>query len=312
MLRILVLGSAAGGGFPQWNANSEACKRARRGEVPSRSQSSLAVTGDGRHWFLLNASPDLRQQINDNVALHPRDGIRHSPIAGVVLTNADVDHVAGLLTLREAQPLTLYATERVLGALAANSIFDVLDPEIVDRVAMQIGRPFAAVAPGGTDAGLRIEAFAVPGKVARYLEDADAGPGLGSREGDTVGLRVASAGSSAGSSESFFYVPGCAAMTPELADRLRGAALVFFDGTLFRDDEMIVRGEGAKTGARMGHMSMSGPDGTMAAFEGLGVRRRVFIHVNNTNPALLEDTPERRQIADAGWEVAWDGMEIEL
>lgn len=312
MLRILVLGSAAGGGFPQWNANSEACKRARRGEVPARSQSSLAVTGDGRHWFLLNASPDLRQQINDNPPLHPKDGVRGSPIAGVVLTNADVDHVAGLLTLRESQPLTLYGTERVLGALAANRIFDVLDHEIVDRVAMEIGRPFRAVAPGGGDAGLAIEAFAVPGKVARYLEDADAGPGFGSREGDTVGLRVASAGSPAGSPECFFYIPGCAAMTPDLADRLRGAALVFFDGTLFKDDEMIVRGEGAKTGARMGHMSMSGSDGTIAAFAGLGVRRRVFIHINNTNPALLEDTPERRQVADAGWEVAWDGMEIEL
>lgn len=308
MLRIIVLGSAAGGGFPQWNANSEACKRARRGEIPSRSQSSLAVTGDGRHWFLLNASPDLRQQINDNVALHPRDGIRGSPIAGVVLTNADVDHVAGLLTLREAQPLTLYGTERVLGALAANSIFDVLDRAIVKRVAMQIGRPFRAVTPGGADVCLEIEAFAVPGKVARYLEDADAGPGFGSRDGDTVGLRVASAQSR----ESFFYIPGCAAITPDLADRLRGAALVFFDGTLFTDDEMIVRGEGAKTGARMGHISMSGPDGTMATFAGLDVRRRVFIHVNNTNPALLEDTPERRQVADAGWEVAWDGMEIEL
>ncbi len=310
MLRILVLGSAAGGGFPQWNANSEACKRARRGEVPARSQSSLAVTGDGHHWFLLNASPDLRQQINDNPPLHPKDGIRGSPIAGVVLTNADVDHVAGLLTLRESQPLTLYGTERVLGALAANSIFDVLDRALVKRVAMPIGRPFHAVAPGGADAGLTIEAFAVPGKVARYLEDPDAGPGLGSRAGDTVGLKVAAAATDAG--ESFFYIPGCAAMTRELADRLKGAALVFFDGTLFRDDEMIVRGEGAKTGARMGHISMSGPDGAIAAFAGLDVRRRVFIHVNNTNPALLEDTPERRQVADAGWEVAWDGMEIEL
>lgn len=310
MLRIIVLGSAAGGGFPQWNANSEACRRARRGEVPARSQSSLAVTGDGRHWFLLNASPDLRQQINDNAALHPTDGVRGSPIAGVVLTNADVDHVAGLLTLREAQPLTLYGTERVLGALAANPIFEVLDRAIVERVAMPLGREFAAVAPGGGDAGLVIEAFAVPGKVARYLEDPAAGAGFGSRDGDTIGLKVAAAASGAG--ESFFYIPGCAAMTRQLADRLRGAALVFFDGTLFRDDEMIARGEGAKTGARMGHISMSGPDGAIAAFAELGVKRRVFIHVNNTNPALLEDTPERRQVADAGWEVAWDGMEIAL
>jgi pyrroloquinoline quinone biosynthesis protein B len=308
VLRILVLGSAAGGGFPQWNANSEACRRARRGEVASRTQSSLAVTADGRRWFLLNASPDLRQQINDNPPLHPTDGVRGSPIAGVVLTNADVDHVAGLLTLREGQPLTLYATERVQAALAANPIFEVLDRAIVERVAMPIGRAFAAVAPGGADAGLAIEAFAVPGKVARYLEDPAAGPGFGSREGDTVGLKVTSAGTGA----SFFYIPGCAAVTPALADRLRGAALVFFDGTLFRDDEMIVRGEGAKTGARMGHISMSGPDGTVAAFARLGVKRRVFIHVNNTNPALLDDSPERREIEAAGWEVAWDGMEIRL
>lgn len=308
MLRILVLGAAAGGGFPQWNSNSEACNRARRDRRLARSQSSLAVSADGEHWYLLNASPDLRQQIYDNPQLHPRRGVRHSPIAGAVLTNADVDHVAGLLTLRESAPLTLYASRRVLDTLAGNSIFNVLNPEFVERIEIALGHPFEPRAKDGTSSGLEIEAFAVPGKVALYLEDAAAGPDFGTQQGDTVGLRVRAADSG----RQFFYIPGCATVPPALADRLRGAALVFFDGTLYRDDEMIQRGEGVKTGARMGHMSMSGDGGTIAAFADLGIARRVFIHINNTNPVLLPDSEERRAVEAAGWEIAYDGMEVTL
>ena len=308
MLRILVLGSAAGGGFPQWNSNSDACNRARAGEVRSRSQSSLAVSADGDHWFLLNASPDIRQQINDNAPLHPRQGLRHSPIAGVVLTNADVDHVAGLLTLRESQPLAIHASARVLETLRDNSIFKVLNPEFVERIEIELERPFAPLLPGGGASGLSVEPFAVPGKVALYLEAPQAGPDFGTKTGDTVGLMVRAAQTG----ESFFYIPGCAAMTPELARRLEGAALVLFDGTLYRDDEMIRGGEGVKTGRRMGHMSISGESGTLAAFEGIRVARKIFIHMNNTNPVLLDDSAEREAVEAAGWEVAYDGMDVTL
>ncbi len=310
MLRVLVLGSAAGGGFPQWNCNCEACRRARAGQpgAVARTQSSLAVSADDRHWFLLNASPDLRQQINANPPLHPQEALRHSPISGVVLTNGDIDHVAGLLTLRESSPLVVYATARVLAILRENSIFKVLNPDLVQRREIELDTPFEVTTADGAAAGLTVETFAVPGKVALYLEDPGAGPDFGTRPEDTVGLRVAAPGTGA----YFFYVPGCAAMTGHLAARLKGAPLVLFDGTLWRDSEMIDAGLGVKTGKRMGHISMSGADGSLAAFEKLGVERKVFIHINNTNPALLDDSPEREAIRAADWDVAFDGMEISL
>jgi pyrroloquinoline quinone biosynthesis protein B len=310
MLRILVLGSAAGGGLPQWNCNCENCRRARGGDpaVSPRTQSSVGVSADGEHWFLMNASPDVRQQIERTPRLHPRGEPRHSPIAGAVLTNADVDHVAGLLTLREGQPLSVYATGRVHQVLSANSIFNVLDAERVERLALPIEQDVDLQLPGNRSAGISVTAFPVPGKVALWLEDLSAGPDLGTEAEDTVGLKVANAATG----RAFFYVPGCAAMPADLAQRLTGASLVFFDGTTWTDDEMRAAGVGAKTGRRMGHMSMSGPDGSIAAFAGLGVRRRVFIHINNTNPVLLRDSPERRQAEAAGWEIAEDGLEIVL
>ncbi|MBX6320743.1 MAG: pyrroloquinoline quinone biosynthesis protein PqqB [Rhodospirillaceae bacterium] len=311
MLRLIVLGSAAGGGFPQWNSNDAASQRARAGDPQAlpRSQASLAVTADDRRWVILNASPDLRQQINDTPALHPRHGKRDSPIAAVVLTGGDIDNIAGLLTLRESHPLALYATARILAILAANSVFNVLDPRFVARRAMALDAGFEVADRDGRGLGLRIEPFAVPGKVPLYAEDPTAGEGFGTQPEDTVGLKVAATD---GASSCFYYVPGCAAMTPELAARLRGAPLVLFDGTLWRDDEMIAAGVGTKTGKRMGHMSIAGPDGTIAAFAPLGVARKIFIHVNNTNPVLLGDTPERAEAAAAGWEVAHDGLEIRL
>jgi pyrroloquinoline quinone biosynthesis protein B len=310
VLRVLILGAAAGGGFPQWNSNNEASRRARRGDssaCPS-SQSSVAVTADGRNWLVLNASPDIRQQINDNPPLHPKEGVRHSPIACVMLTNGDVDHVAGLLTLRESQPLVLYATDRVLSALKQNKIFDVLNPEFVDRIALMLESPTNLTAKDGTPLGLTVEAFPVPGKVALYLEDPTAGENFGTAEGDTIGLKV----SNRADGKHFFYVPGCAALPESLHSRLAGAPLVLFDGTLWRDDEMLVQHAGTKTGKRMGHLSMSGENGTMAAFAPLGIERKIFIHINNTNPVLLADSPERKEVEAAGWEVAYDGMEIEL
>ena len=310
MLRLLILGSAAGGGFPQWNSNDAASQRARAGDplVSPRTQSSIAITADDRRWVIVNASPDLRQQINDNPPLHPSDGKRHSPIASIVLTNGDVDHITGLLTLRESHPLAVYATPRVLSILQANSVFNVLNPEFVARRPINLGASLEVADRTGAGTGVTIEVFPVPGKVALYAEDAKAGANFGTQPEDTIGLKI---GTTSGAS-SFFYIPGCAQMTQELAERLRGAALVLFDGTLWHDDEMIVAGVGVKTGARMGHLSVNGSNGTMAAFEALDVERKIFIHINNTNPILVGDSPERAQIRAAGWEAAHDGMDIRL
>ncbi len=309
-MRILLLGAAAGGGFPQWNCNCVNCRRARAGDTAAvpRTQSSVAVSSGNGRWFLLNASPDLRQQIIQNPQLHPRQGNRDSPIAGVILTNAEVDHVAGLLSLRESQALVVYATERVQRTLSSNSIFNALNPAFVRRETLEIEKPEPLTALDGADSGIEVEAFAVPGKVPLYLEDPEAGPNFGTDVGDTVGLRV----TERGTGHAFYYIPGCAAMTTELADRLRRARLVLFDGTLWKDDEMLTAGLGAKTGQRMGHMCVSGPNGTISAFADLGVRRKIFMHVNNTNPILLADSPERAEVEAAAWEVAHDGMELHL
>lgn len=310
-MQIKVLGSSAGGGLPQWNCNGRNSRDVRRG-VPglqARTQSSLAVSADGRNWVLLNASPDLRAQIaaTPEIQPDPEGPARNSPIEAVVLTNGDVDHVAGLLNLREGEPFNIYATDRVLGILAENTIFNVLNPEIVARNRIALDRPTPLAGPQG-DLGLVAEPFAVPGKIALYLEDEQAGDNFGTQAEDTIGLKITESASGA----HFFYIPGCARMDEQLASRLKGAPLVFFDGTLFTDNEMIEQGLLPKTGTRMGHMNMSGPDGSIAAFEPLGVQRRVYIHINNSNPALREDSPERRLVEDAGWEIAWDGMEIRI
>ncbi len=309
-MRIHVLGSAAGGGFPQWNCNHPNSRRAREGaaNAPARTQSSIAVSNDAERWFLFNASPDLRQQINDNAILHPQNGLRHSPIQGVVLTNADVDHITGLITLRESQPLAVYGTRRVHAVLAANAVFNVLNPQFVRREMMTLEKPAKLSNVDGSDSGIVIVPFSVPGKVALWLEDAAKDPNFGSVEEDTIALEVRD---SSGRTQ-FFYIPGCASLPSMLAERLRGAPLVFFDGTLWTDDEMIRDKVGVKTGKRMGHMSVNDADGTLAAFLNLGVKRKIFIHINTTNPILLEDSPERAACTAAGWEVSRDGMEIAL
>jgi pyrroloquinoline quinone biosynthesis protein B len=311
-VKIRVLGAAAGGGYPQWNCNHPNSRRARQHDAAAqqRTQSSIAVSSDGKHWVLFNASPDLRQQINDNDILQPQadDPLRFSPIQAIVLTNADVDHVAGLLNLRESQPLSLYGTQRVLNVLAANSIFNVLNPKFVSRAPMALNQPLELKRPDGEPLGITIVPFAVPGKVALWLEDENKGPNFGSVDEDTIALEVRD---STGRLK-FFYMPACATMTAELADRIRSAPLIFFDGTLWRDDEMIVDKVGIKTGKRMGHMSVSGDDGTLAAFKDLAISRKIFIHINTTNPILLEDSAERAVVGEAGWEVSWDGMQIDV
>ncbi len=304
MLRAIVLGAGAGGGFPQWNSAGPGCQRSRAGDALAkpRSQASLAVSADGARWLLVNASPDLRAQIAATPALHPRPApLRNSPIAAVALTGAEVDTIAGLLNLRERQAFRLYGAPQSLAVLAENPIFRALNPEFVTREAMPLGSPFAPCDGHGAALGLTIEAYPVPGKVPLFAEGAG-DPGL-TEEGEALGLAISAGGAA------LHYIPGCAMMTPALAQRLRGAACVLFDGTLHTDDEMIQAGAGPKTGRRMGHMSMTD---TVTEFAPLGVARRIFIHINNTNPALLEDSPERAALTAAGWEVAEDGMEISL
>jgi pyrroloquinoline quinone biosynthesis protein B len=269
-----------------------------------RTQASIAVTADGSNWVIINASPDLRQQILANDRLWPAPGrLRDSPIKAVVLTGGEIDNVAGLLSLRERQAFTLWATGRVLGNLDANPIFEGLDRAIVERRPLPLDGRTAVTGPEG-DLGLTIEAFAVPGKVPLYMEKQE--KSLAGPPEETIGLAISDG------RQSFHFIPGCGAMNANIRRRIEGSALLFFDGTLWRDDEMITAGLGSKTGQRMGHLSMSGPDGSMALLAATPLGRRIFIHINNSNTALLADSPERQALMSAGWEVAHDGMEIEL
>jgi pyrroloquinoline quinone biosynthesis protein B len=308
MLTIRVLGAAAGGGFPQWNSNSEACRRARDHDpaAPVATQASIAVSANETDWLIVNASPDLRAQIEANAPLQPSNGLRSSPIAAIVLTNGDVDAVAGLLHLREGTPFALYAEERVLDVLDANTIFGVLDARLVPRRALDVGAWQQIGQADGMKIGLEVRAFPVPGKIPLYLEGDMQETGILDAESSTIGLEIRAG------ADTFFYMANCAALPESLAGEIADARLVFFDGTLFTDDEMIRQGVGKKTGRRMGHMSLDGPDGSLAKLAPLGIGRKIFVHINNTNPILLKDSVERRQVEAAGFEVAFDGMEVRL
>jgi len=275
------------------------CQLAWAGDprVRARTQASLAVSADERHWVLLNGSPDLRSQIAANAMLQPRQAPRDSPIAAVVLTGAEVDQVAGLLSLRERQSFAIYATADTLDAISANPIFDVLASDIVPRHAVALDATFTP-APD-----LQAEFFTVPGKLPLYLEGEN--PALASETEANVGIDVRSG------DKRLVYVPGVAAVTQGLKRRLARADVIFFDGTLFTDDEMIRTGTGSKTGRRMGHMPIDGADGALAALADVAARR-VFIHINNTNPILIAGSPERQKVEAAGWEIAEDGFKIVL
>jgi pyrroloquinoline quinone biosynthesis protein B len=309
MLRIVVLGAAAGGGVPQWNCGCAVCRAARAGHAGVQStQASIAISADGEHWFLINASPDLRQQLIATRQLHPKAGqLRHSPISGVILTNSEVDAVAGLLSMREGSPFTIYAHPRVLAILKANSIFNVLSETNVKRRPIAIDEAFEPALPDGSPSGIEIVPFAVPGKGAWYLEG-KTHPAGDDGAGDTLGLRIADKTSG----KYLFFLAACAKVTPELKARLAGASLIFFDGTVWRDDELIAAGLGAKTGQAMGHIAMSGDNGAIAALADLGIDRKIFLHINNSNPALLQDSAERKAAERAGWQIPTDGTEITL
>lgn len=309
MFRVVVLGAAAGGGVPQWNCGCPVCLKARSDHPELQStQASIAFSVDDAHWYLVNASPDLRQQIIATPQLHPKAGqLRHTPIAGVILTNGEVDAVAGLLSMREGSPFTLYAHERVLAILGSNSIFNVLNEKNVRRQSIEADTAFEPTLPDGSPSGIEILPFAVPGKGAWYLEG-KAHPTGGDTAGDTLGLRILDKASG----KYLYFLAACARVTDDLKSRLSGAALVFFDGTVWRDDELIAAGLGNKTGQGMGHISMSGDRGAIESLAGLDIGRKIFLHINNSNPALLRGSDERRIVEQAGWQIPADGMEITL
>lgn len=293
-MRIIILGAAAGGGLPQWNCGCANCDAARAGHIPALTQSSVAVSVDGRDWAVLNASPDIRQQLSMTPALHPT-GPRDMPLRSVLLTNGDIDHVAGLLTLRESQPFDLFATAAIHDALAQNPMLGALRGDLVPRRTIRLDQGFDLLP------GLRAVLFAVPGKVPLYQEGAVVETGLVGET--TVGVELTAGGRRA------FYIPGCAEMPDWLARRIDGADALFFDGTLWDDDEMIRMKLGQKTGRRMGHMPARESLETLA---GIRLGRRVFVHMNNSNPLTDPRSSQTAQAVAAGWQVAQDGMEVTL
>jgi len=298
-LTAIVLGSAAGGGFPQWNCRCPTCRLAWSGDalVRPRTQASLAVTADGESWVLINASPDLRQQLQQTKALHPRTGTRGSPIKAVLVTGAEIDQITGLLSLREREPFLLCGTAATLAGIADNPMFAALAPDVVTRRALAPGETLAL--PGGLEAQL----FLVPGKVPLYLEGEN--PDTATETAANVGVELSAGGAH------LLFIPGAAAVTQPMSARLARAGVVLFDGTLYRDDEMLASGTGSKTGRRMGHIPIDGADGSLAALDRIAARR-IYVHINNTNPILVDGSPERTEVERRGWEVAEDGMEIVL
>ncbi|MDP5308741.1 pyrroloquinoline quinone biosynthesis protein PqqB [Paracoccus spongiarum] len=293
-MKIIILGAAAGGGLPQWNCGCVNCRAARAGAIPSMTQSSVAVSADGRDWAILNASPDIRAQIAATSALHPT-GPRDIPLRSVLVTNGDIDHVAGLLTLRESQAFDLFATGAIHEALASNPMLSALRADLVARRHVVLDRPFALLP------GLQATIFAVPGKVPLYQEGEVVETGLIGET--TVGVELAANGRRA------LYVPGCADLPGWLTDRIAGADALLFDGTLWQDDEMIRLGLGGKTGRRMGHAPARE---TIAALSATPVGQRVFVHMNNSNPLTDPRSAETLEAEARGWQIGRDGMEITL
>ena len=251
---------------------------------------------DGARWVLLNCSPDIREQIGFLPELQPQAEPRHSPISAVVLTNGDIDHIGGLLNLRESHPFTLWASGAVLAQIEANPVFGVLDRRNVQFCAIEPNTAFAPLD------GLVMEAFDVPGKVPLYREGK--GTPEVTRNGNTVGMHLR------GGNRVLSYVPGCGAIDQLLLDDLRDTDTLLFDGTLWTDDEMIASRTGTKTGRRMGHVPVSGDDGSMAKLASLRARK-IFVHLNNTNPLLIDGSPERKAAELAGWMVAHDGLAVQ-
>lgn len=295
---LRVLGSAAGGGFPQWNCGCPGCRAVRDGSRPcrARTQSSIAVSADYEKWFVFNASPDIRAQIESFPALHPVEA-RRSPINAVLLTDAELDHTFGLLLLRESDRLEIHATDAVHETLMeGTSLLGTLGAytDIVWRVV----KPGEDVQLGGE---LSYRAFDAPTqKQARF--------GVGGREGGVVGYRI----SDERTGGVLVYLPGSYELPESVLAEMEGCDCLLFDGTCWEDEEMVSLGLASKTSRDMGHLPMSGDDGSMKRLAPLEIRRKIYIHINNTNPVLIEDSPERQRVEESGFKVAEDGLEMEV
>jgi pyrroloquinoline quinone biosynthesis protein B len=311
-VNIRVLGSAAGGGCPQWNCACRNCRGARERSawIEPRTQECVAVSADSEAWFLLNASPEIRAQIESFPPLHPH-ALRDSPIQGILLTNGDLDHTLGLLSLRESHPLVVYATETVRrGFVESNVLYRTLQrfPGQVTWRTLLPGAPLdlslASSGSAATRSGLTVEAFPVPGKVPVHLEGLAAPSG----GGENVGLRIREQRTG----RVLVYLSAVGRLTPEVTVALEGADAVFFDGTFWSQDELRELGASEKRASDMAHLPIGGPEGSLASLSGMRAPVRVYIHLNNTNPVLREDSPERAAVERAGWRIASDGMEIAL
>ena len=315
---VKILGSAAGGAFPQWNCGCANCSAVRSGKFhgKARSQTQVAISHNGVSWFLLGASPDLRMQIEASPFLHPNNGVRNSPVRGVVLASADLDHVLGLLLLRELQPFTIYSTASVMRILrGGNSMFRMLNrvPDQVLWKAISPGSPLELM-DNDQASGLRCEVVALSGRYPAYATGAtsqntkiDASPDDLVETEASVGVFVASS-----SGKSIAFMPAVSRFDDELIQRLGAADVVMIDGTFWSDDELIRVHSSGKRARDMGHCPVGSSSGTLDQLRTLSRPRKIFIHINNTNPMLNAESPEHRAVLDAGWEIAEDGWQLEL
>ncbi|NQZ89372.1 MAG: pyrroloquinoline quinone biosynthesis protein PqqB [Colwellia sp.] len=305
-MQILILGSAAGGGFPQWNCHCANCKGLRQGTIKAtaRTQSSIAVSPDGKNWVLINASPDIRQQINQSPQLWPEQGARGTKIRGAILTDSQIDHTTGLLTLREGLPLDIYCTDVVHEDLsAAFPLFNMLTHWRGGLTYQQIGTDHRHSFTVGGVAGIEfypvvLESNAPP--YSRYRDKVVAG--------NNIGLKIVDKNTG----KYLFYLPGIVQTNPLVDEMLSEATCVLMDGTLWLDDEMIAQGVGSKLGSEMGHLPVNGEFGSVALLNRFNIERKILIHINNTNPILNEESSQHQFVLDNGVEIATDGMEITI
>ena len=307
-MRVRVLGSGAGGGFPQWNCNCTNCKGFRSGtlQAKARTQSSIALSADGQRWYLLNASPDIRQQISTSPCLFPRSAPRDTPIQAILLTNGEVDHIAGLLSVRESQPLCVYSTSQVQQwVLETNAVFRGLFrmPTSSQWKIVSLAERQDIVGIDGKRSGLLYEAFLVPGKPPAYLTGL-----VTAWDEATIGYKLIDAVSE----RSLVYLPAIKHIDRAVMTMLESCDCFFFDGTCWSDDELVLLGLSQKTSLSMGHVPINGPDGSLVQLAALQRTRKIYTHMNNTNPLLVEGSPEQQVVAEAGWDVAFDGMEFEV
>lgn len=312
-MRVKILGTAAGGGFPQWNCACPNCRRRRENKFhgQARFQAQIALSSDGEAWYLLNASPDLRFQIENTRELHPRRPPRDTPLAGIVLTSGDLDHVLGLLLLREFQPLRVYGTPTLRRLLMeSNSVFRML-------FSGQRGLVWSDLLPGetlelcdvsGRKSGVMVEAIPMMGTVPRYAEFSQKLEIPPSEA--VISVAVWARDQDGRDSERMIYAPGLAQMDDTLVRAFDSAGIIFVDGTFWSEDELCATA--GRSASQMGHLPISGAAGTLKRLANISHPRKVFIHINNTNPVLDEDSPQHREIREAGWEIAQDGTEFTL